>query len=88
MVSLLAVGARNWYDACFCTFCSGKLLYASSGKKVLARHEIDPGHRARALKLTTMLTGATVTADRLLSMTYCVCDLKIHLCTFTVEHDL
>ena len=30
--------------ACFCTFCSRKLLNASSGKKVLARHELRLGH--------------------------------------------
>ena len=47
-------------------------------------------HRAaaRALKLTTTLPGATVTADTPLSMTDRVCDLEIRLCTFIAEHDL
>lgn len=32
--------------ACFCTLCSRKLMYSTSGKKVLPRHELDPGHKA------------------------------------------
>ena len=57
--------------ACFCTLCSIKLMYATSGKKVLPRHESDPAHRTavRALEHTTRLPGATTTADVPASMT-------------------
>ena len=70
--------------ACFCTLCSRKLLYATSRKKVLPRHELDPAHRAAvcALQHTTPLPGATTTADVPASITDRVCDLKIRVCTF------
>ena len=76
--------------ACFCTLCSRKLMYATSGKKVLPHHESDPAHRAavHALEHTTRLPGATTTADVPASTTDRVCDLKIRVCTFIAKHDL
>ena len=74
--------------ASFCT-CLRKLRYATSGKKVLGRHELDPAHRAAFLQHTTLLPGAT-TADVGLpaSITDRVCDLKIRMCMFIAEHNL
>ena len=65
--------------ACFCTLCSRKIIYGSSGKKVLRKHEADPGHQAaaRAVQHTTRLPGATATADVPASITDRVCDLTV-----------
>ncbi len=76
--------------ACFCTLCARKILYGTSGKKVLPRHELDPSHQAavRAIQHTSRLPGATATADIRPSMTDRVADLKIRLCSFIAEFDL
>lgn len=76
--------------ACYCTVCARKLMYGTSGKKVLSRHELDPVHKAtvRALQHTSRLPGATATAAIPPSMTDRVTDLKIRLCSFIAELDL
>lgn len=69
-------------------------MYATSGKKVLPRHNFVPRHReaVRALQHTTRLPGATTTADVPASMTDCVCDLKIRVHIYCrarfIIHDL
>ena len=62
--------------ACSCTLCSRKLIYATSGKKVLPHPDSEPTHRAavRALQHTTRLPGATTTADVPASMADRVCE--------------
>ena len=61
-----------------------------AGKKVLPRHDLDPAHKAAggALQHTTLLPGATTTADLPASITDRVCDLKIRVRTLIAEHDL
>lgn len=76
--------------ACFCVPCSRKLMYGSSGKKILNRHASDPGHIAsmRALSHTSNLPGATATVTTATSMTDRVCEQKIRVTAFIAEHDL
>lgn len=76
--------------ACFCVVCHKKLLYATSGKKTLLRHDFDKAHRAavQALLYTCTLPGATSTANTPASFTDRVCEQKIRLCAFIAEHDL
>src|SRR4029434_781079 len=86
-VSLLVAGVTKKLreaGACFCTLCSKKILYATTRKKVLPHHELDPAHRAAvcALQHTTPLPGATTTAYVPASITDRVSDLKIRVCTF------
>ena len=66
---------------CFCVPCARKLLYGSSGKKVLARHVNDPGHisAVRALSYTSTFPGATATATASTSMTDRVCEQKMRI---------
>ncbi|KAL1250518.1 hypothetical protein QQF64_018314 [Cirrhinus molitorella] len=76
--------------ACYCTVCARKLMYGTSGKKVLSRCELDPVHKAtvRALQHTSSLPEATAMADIPPSMADRVTDLKIRLCSFIAELDL
>ena len=62
----------------------------TSGKKILTRHEKDPAHKAaaRAVQHTTLLPGASATADIPPSMADRVTNLKVRLCSFIAEHDL
>ena len=61
--------------ACFCVPCSRKVMYGSSGVKVLNRHASDPDHIAsvRAVSHTSTLPGATATGTTATSMTERVC---------------
>lgn len=75
---------------CYCTLCRKKLVYGTSGKKMLPRHEQDAFHKAaaRSVQYTSRLPGASATADIPPSITDRMTDLKIRLCAFIAEHDL
>ena len=49
--------------ACFCTLCLRRIIYATSGKKNVSLHVLDPSHRVavRAIQHTSRLPGATAT---------------------------
>lgn len=41
--------------ACFCSACLKKLLYSSSGKKVLAHCDLDTSHKLRSMHPVTQV---------------------------------
>ncbi|XP_049334435.1 uncharacterized protein LOC125801679 [Astyanax mexicanus] len=61
-----------------------------AGSSVASSGNTDPVHKAaaRAVQYTTLLPGASATADIPPSMADRVSNLKIRLCTFIAEHDL
>lgn len=72
---------------CFCTLCARRLIYATSGKKLLSRHESD------AIKLLSVPFSIHHFCWGLhprptFSMTDHVADLKIYVCSFVAEQDL
>ncbi|XP_063053060.1 uncharacterized protein LOC134447504 isoform X2 [Engraulis encrasicolus] len=74
----------------FCTLCHKKFRYASSGKKVIPRHEQDPEHRvaaARAATHATLMPGETNTAVPAASIDRAG-DLNTRVCAFIDEPDL
>lgn len=75
--------------ACVCILCAKKIIYATSGKKVIRRHKGDPAHKATVLALqqVSRLPGATTTANVAAPMRDRTCDIKICVLTFIAEHD-
>lgn len=60
-----------------------ELVYATSGKIVIQRHEGDPGHKAAVrTQHTSCLLGAAAIADVAGLITDPIYDLKICVCSF------